>query len=87
MPSSCDHGNSGNYAVRHNPAVYYTTLHGCSGNDVPFSDLATDLAHNQLPAFSFVTPNLIDDTAEQLLGLAKLGQAASSTTMTKAFNL
>ena len=26
-------------------------------------------------------------TAEQLLGLAKLGQAASSMTMTKAFNL
>jgi hypothetical protein len=26
-------------------------------------------------------------TAEQLLGLAKLGQAASATTMTKAFNL
>ena len=61
MPSSCDHGNSGNYAVRHNPAVYYTTLHGCSGNDVSYSHLATDLAHNQLPAFSFITPNLIDD--------------------------
>ena len=175
MPSSCDHGNSGNYAVRHNPAVYYATLHGCSGNDVSYSHLATDLAYNQLPAFSFITPNLIDDmhdgtvadgnnwlsrnlpiilnsaeyqdgstvvfitwdegegggyasgehcaanttdvscrvatlvispstktgarsgtlfnhysllgTAEQLLGLAKLGQAASSMTMTKAFNL
>jgi phospholipase C len=61
MPSNCDHSNSGSYAVRHNPAVYYTTLHGCSGDDVPFSRLATDLAHNQLPAFSFVTPNLIDD--------------------------
>ena len=61
MPSNCDHSNSGSYAVRHNPAVYYTTLHGCSGDDVPFSHLATDLAHNQLPAFSFVTPNLIDD--------------------------
>src|SRR6516162_6778037 len=61
MPSSCDHGNSGNYAVRHNPAVYYTTLHGCSGADVSYSHLATDLARNQLPAFSFITPNLIDD--------------------------
>jgi phospholipase C len=175
MPSACDHSNSGNYAVRHNPAVYYTTLHGCSSNDVSFSNLATDLARNQLPAFSFVTPNLIDDshngtvadadtwlsrnlpailgsseykngstvvfitwdegegghyakgescatntsdischvaavvlspsttpgtrsgtlfnhysllaTAEQLLKLSKLGQAASATTMTKAFNL
>ena len=175
MPSNCDHANSGNYAVRHNPAAYYTTLHGCSSNDVPYSRLATDLAHNQLPAFSFITPNLIDDmhngttadgnkwlsrnlptilnsaeykngstaifitwdegegghyasgehcatntsdvscriatlvispstqagtrsgtlfnhyallgTAEQLLGLPKLGMAASSPTMTKAFNL
>ncbi|HEV2933675.1 MAG TPA: alkaline phosphatase family protein, partial [Streptosporangiaceae bacterium] len=175
IPSNCDYSNSGNYAVRHNPAVYYTTLHGCSGDDVPFSHLATDLAHNQLPAFSFVTPNLIDDmhdgtvadgdnwlshnlptilssaeyrngstaifltwdegegghyasgehcatntsdvschiatlvispstkagtrsgalfshysllaTAEQLLGLSKLGQAATAATMTRAFNL
>src|SRR5580704_4172061 len=62
MPSACDHSNSGNYAVRHNPAVYYTTLRGCSSNDVSFSHLATDLAHNRLPAFSFITPNLIDDS-------------------------
>jgi phospholipase C len=175
MPSSCDHSNSGNYAVRHNPAVYYTSLHGCSSDDVSYSHLASDLAHNRLPAFSFITPNLIDDmhngtvadgnkwlsanlptilnsaeyrngstvvfvtwdegegggyasgeqcatstsdvscrvatlvispstkagarsgtlfnhysllgTAEQLLGLSKLGQAASATTMTRAFNL
>jgi phospholipase C len=175
MPSNCDRTNAGNYAVRHNPAAYYTALHNCSSNDVPFSHLATDLAHNQLPQFSFITPNLIDDmhngtiaqgskwlashlpailnsaaykngstavfvtwdegeeghevkgercstntsdvschiptlvispstkagtkagtlfnhfsllaTTEQLLGLARLGQAASATTMTKAFNL
>jgi phosphatidylinositol-3-phosphatase len=61
MPSACDHSNSGNYAVRHNPAVYYTTLSGCSSGDVAYSHLASDLAHNQLPAFSFITPNLIDD--------------------------
>jgi phosphatidylinositol-3-phosphatase len=175
MPWDCDHANSGNYAVRHNPAAYYTTLHGCSSDDVPYSHLAIDLKHNQLPAFSFITPNLIDDmhngtvadgnkwlssnlpailnsaeyrngstaifitwdegegggyasgehcatstsdvschvatlvispstkagarsgtlfshysllaTAEQLLGLPKLGLASSSATMTKAFNL
>src|SRR5580658_9200196 len=61
MPSACDHTNSGNYAVRHNPAAYYTTLDSCSSDDVPYSHLATDLKHNQLPAFSFITPNLIDD--------------------------
>jgi len=61
MPSSCDKSNSGEYAVRHNPAVYYTSLAGCASRDVPYSRLATDLANNALPAFSFITPNMIDD--------------------------
>ena len=61
MPSNCDKSNSGEYAVRHDPPPYYTTLSGCSTKDVPYSQLATDLAANALPAFSFVTPNLIDD--------------------------
>lgn len=173
MPSNCRKSNSGEYAVRHNPPPYFTSLSGCPANDVPYTQLATDLAGNALPAFSFVTPNLIDDmhdgtiaqgntwlsnnlpailsspaytggstaifitfdegsggstgencatnttdnsckvativvspstpagvtsgtlfnhysllgTAEQLLGLPALGQAASATTMTTAFNL
>jgi phospholipase C len=61
MPSNCDKSNSGEYAVRHNPAVYYTSLAGCASRDVPYPQLATDLAAGTLPAFSFVTPNLIDD--------------------------
>jgi phosphatidylinositol-3-phosphatase len=61
MPSNCDKSDSGEYAVRHNPAVYYTWLSGCAGHDVPYTQLATDLAGNGLPAFSFITPNLIDD--------------------------
>jgi hypothetical protein len=61
MPTSCAKADSGEYAVRHNPAVYYTKLAGCTTNDVPYSHLASDLAANRLPAFSFVTPNLIDD--------------------------
>ena len=40
---------------------YYTSLSGCASHDVPYTQLATDLAHNTLPAFSFITPNLIDD--------------------------
>jgi hypothetical protein len=172
MPANCNPANSGEYAVRHNPPPYYTTLHGCPTFDVPYTQLATDLAAGKLPAFSFVTPNLIDDmhdgtiadgnkwlsanlptifsspeytdgstavfitwdegeggtssrcatnttdvgchvativvspstvpgtkssvlfnhwsllgTAEQLLGLPKLGKAASATTLTAAFNL
>jgi phosphatidylinositol-3-phosphatase len=61
MPSNCDKSNSGEYAVRHNPPPYFTALSGCATFDVPYTQLATDLANNALPAFSFVTPNLIDD--------------------------
>jgi hypothetical protein len=52
---------AGEYAVRHNPPPYYTTLSGCSADDVPYTQLATDLTDSALPAFSFITPNLIDD--------------------------
>jgi phospholipase C len=61
MPSNCFKTSSGEYAVRHNPAAYYTTLSGCATNDVPYPQLASDLKRNRLPAFSFITPNLIDD--------------------------
>jgi hypothetical protein len=61
MPSACDPSNSGEYAVRHNPPPYYTMLSGCASFDVPYTQLASDLAANTLPAFSFVTPNLISD--------------------------
>jgi len=61
MPSNCDKSNSGEYAVRHNPATYYTSLSGCASRDVPYTQLAADLARNALPAFSFITPNLIHD--------------------------
>ncbi|HEY2080696.1 MAG TPA: alkaline phosphatase family protein [Streptosporangiaceae bacterium] len=61
MPANCAPANSGEYAVRHNPPPYYTTLSGCATLDVPYTQLATDLADNTLPAFSFITPNLIDD--------------------------
>ena len=61
MPSNCDKSNSGQYAVRHNPPAYYTSLPGCATRDVPYVQLATDLARDALPAFSFITPNLTDD--------------------------
>jgi hypothetical protein len=61
MPSSCQKTNSGEYAVRHNPPPYFTKLRGCATFDVPYTRLASDLSAGKLPAFSFVTPNLIDD--------------------------
>jgi phosphatidylinositol-3-phosphatase len=61
MPSNCHKANSGKYAVRHNPLPYFTRLRGCATFDVPYARLAGDLSAGRLPAFSFVTPNLIDD--------------------------
>jgi phospholipase C len=61
MPSNCARRNSGEYAVRHNPPPYYTQLGECEAKDVPYTELSGDLADGTLPAFSFVTPNLIDD--------------------------
>jgi phosphatidylinositol-3-phosphatase len=72
MPSDCDKKNPGDYAVRHNPPPYFSTLSFCKPKrlvrhgakisfDVPYTQLSSDLAADTLPAFSFVTPNLIDD--------------------------
>jgi len=61
MPANCYRVNSGEYAVRHNPPPYYARLRGCSKFDVRYSQLATDLTANRLPAFSFITPNLLND--------------------------
>jgi hypothetical protein len=61
MPANCDKVNSGEYAVRHNPPPYFTRLRGCTTFDVPYPRLASDLSKGKLPAFSFITPNLIDD--------------------------
>ncbi|HEX4863302.1 MAG TPA: alkaline phosphatase family protein [Acidimicrobiales bacterium] len=63
MPAPCDHANSGEYAVRHNPPPYFEAVAGnCAANDVAFTRFAADLNGGNLSAFSFITPNLIDDT-------------------------
>ncbi len=64
MPHNCDLSSSGRYAVKHNPAAYYTSIRtACAGNDVAFADtFAHDVAAGTLPSFSFVTPNMCNDT-------------------------
>ena len=58
MPTSCALVSSGEYAVKHNPAAYYTDIRRvCKRWDIPLSGLRLD----RLPSFSFVTPNLCDD--------------------------
>jgi hypothetical protein len=48
------------YAVRHNPGPYFPNTN-CSTQDVPLTQLPTDLAANALPAFSMIIPDANDD--------------------------
>ncbi|HEU5003965.1 MAG TPA: alkaline phosphatase family protein [Actinomycetota bacterium] len=71
LPGPCARSDSGNYAVRHDPFVYYPSIvsSGC-GNVVPASQLTADLASGQLPRFAWVTPNLCDDMHDSCGGSA-----------------
>jgi phosphatidylinositol-3-phosphatase len=66
-PGNCPSDSSGEYAVKHDPAPYYTGIAAdCAQWDVPLGttssgNLLNDLNAGSLPAFSFVTPNLCND--------------------------
>jgi phosphatidylinositol-3-phosphatase len=57
-------GDSGNYAVRHNPLAYLTDVQNSSAqkqNLVPFTHFSVDLSTANLPDYSFIVPNLCND--------------------------
>ena len=58
MPSNCYRTNAGLYAVRHNPAVYFTNIRTreCMLQDVPLGRRP-----NLTGRFTFVTPNICHD--------------------------
>jgi len=57
MPSNCSLGNSGLYAVRHNPAAYYVNIRSqCVTQNVPLGG-TLDLSAR----FTFITPNVCND--------------------------
>ena len=58
MPVHCYRGSTIYYAVRHNPATYYTWLHGggCRTYDLPFNG-GPDLSMR----FTFITPGICHD--------------------------
>ena len=70
MTQNCQPRPSGRYAVKHNPQAYYMGADdpaACQRDDVPLGSLSggalvDDLDRGQLPAFSFITPDLCDDT-------------------------
>lgn len=66
MPSPCHAQNSGRYAVRHNPFLYYPTVTDdatyCAMHDVPLTQLAADLASAAtMPDYAFISPDLCND--------------------------
>jgi phosphatidylinositol-3-phosphatase len=74
MPAACTLSSGsgtnppGNYAPKHNPAVYYLPLRpGCRRHVVPLGTpsagaFARALRQRSLARFSFITPNLCNDT-------------------------
>jgi hypothetical protein len=66
-------GDTGRYAVRHNPLAYFTDVQNDTKqvqNLVPFSQFAADLSAANLPEYSFIVPNLCNDAHDCALGTA-----------------
>src|SRR5712691_10967270 len=70
-------GDSGQYAVRHNPFPYFTDVQSSpqqQQNLVPSEDpnvgFAHDLANNAFPNFSYIAPNLCNDAHDCPLSTA-----------------
>jgi acid phosphatase len=66
MPSPCFGGSDyGNYAMKHNPFVYFKPIRldsaRCDRSVVPLPQLYADLASGALPDYAFITPNLCND--------------------------
>ncbi len=66
MPTPCYLGPwSGNYAMKHDPFVYYTDIRNnparCAAHVVPFTQLGTDVSRGQVPNFVWITPNMCND--------------------------
>jgi hypothetical protein len=66
-------GDTGRYAVRHNPPAYFTDVQNHANqaqNLVPFTQLAADLNTANLPQYSFIVPNLCNDAHDCPLSTA-----------------
>ena len=67
MPKPCDHSDSGNYDVNHNPWTYFPDESDlCKVDDLPAGTvragaLLTDVRGGSLPTVGLITPNLVHD--------------------------
>lgn len=75
MPRPCFGGAEvGDYAKRHNPFLYFPSVADnpeLCANDVPESELGEQLTKRELPAFSWISPNLCNDAHSCDLGDAE----------------
>jgi phospholipase C len=91
MPTPCFAGaESGNYAMKHNPFVYFKQIRldsiRCKQSIVPLSQLPVDIATNALPNFIFITPNLCNDAHDCALNIADSWLKASLDQLLPALN-
>jgi phosphatidylinositol-3-phosphatase len=76
MPQPCDHADSGEYAVRHNPWAYIPgEAAECRSGDLPAGTpsggaLVSDVRRGALPTVGLITPNLIHDAHDGTLAQA-----------------
>ena len=76
MPANCAAGSAGDYAARHNPALYYPDVAAdCASYDVPLADPPDVSA-----PFTFITPNLCNAMHSCSVGI---GDAWLSTWLPK----
>jgi phosphatidylinositol-3-phosphatase len=80
-------GDTGNYAVRHNPLAYMTDVQNTPAqaqNLVPFSQFSADLSAGNLPGYSFIVPNLCDDAHDCSLAAADAWLSANIDPLIKS---
>ncbi|MFY9912696.1 MAG: alkaline phosphatase family protein [Candidatus Sulfotelmatobacter sp.] len=66
-------GDTGAYVRRHVPVVYLSDVQQSStqaANVVPFTQLVTDMANNNLPDYAFITPDVNDDAHNCPIGMS-----------------
>jgi hypothetical protein len=92
MPAPCYMGSSsGNYAMKHNPFMYYTDIRNnparCAAHVVPFAQFGVDMSSGQVPNFVWITPNMCNDTHDCPVstGDAWLGNIVPRITGSAAF--
>jgi acid phosphatase len=73
MPVPCYMGaSSGNYAMKHNPFMYYNDIRNntarCAAHVAPFTQFWVDMNSGQVPDFVWITPNMCNDTHDCPVG-------------------